>query len=73
MTATLSADGRQKILFQEFTPTPNIKNVEDILRESLIKLSKPLKLVQHKYVSRHSGTVENVSRRLKKFVMQKRK
>ncbi|RXG53852.1 hypothetical protein Avbf_11627 [Armadillidium vulgare] len=44
---------------EEFTPISIIKNVEDILRESLIKLSK-LKLMQHRYVSRHSGTVKDV-------------
>ncbi|RXG60667.1 hypothetical protein Avbf_12112 [Armadillidium vulgare] len=37
-----------------------MKNVENILRESLIKLSKPLKSMQHKYVSRYSGTVKDV-------------
>ncbi|RXG53850.1 hypothetical protein Avbf_11624 [Armadillidium vulgare] len=34
--------------------------LKNILRESLIKLSKPLKSMQHKYVSRHSGTVKDV-------------
>ncbi|RXG69305.1 hypothetical protein Avbf_04760 [Armadillidium vulgare] len=45
---------------EEFTRISNLKNVENILRESLIKLSKPLKSMQHKYVSRYSGTVKDV-------------
>ncbi|KAB7508007.1 hypothetical protein Anas_01497 [Armadillidium nasatum] len=47
-------------LFQELTRISNIKNVEDILRESNKVVEASEVSATYKYVSRHSGTVKDV-------------
>ncbi|KAB7500025.1 hypothetical protein Anas_14591, partial [Armadillidium nasatum] len=49
-----------KTLFQELTRISNIKNVEDILRESNKVVEASEVSATYKYVSRHSGTVKDV-------------